>query len=407
MHFKKEKYFGEVWFFDKENQKQFCVLEIIDNNVFLNTNLSIPILTGKVDVIYGKFNDLGNLTFVNCIIKTQQSGIVEYNKYCPDFVFSSLHHSIQPKGLRLKTIEIENNTINDLIRTLHQMNPVLNKVEIESFKTHEVEINEDITLLFYKNYGIETSKLSANIVNHGIIKFNFKKEITLLESIEVYKKFQKFCIIYFSGIERYKSFQSVCLNCNEKYNILFNDNLEYQHGNSLFNSDFLKDKDVFSTVISNWFNNEDLAYCFDIIIENYLSKKVSNARRFTNSISSFEAFYKLFSKGNHTQLNKRIVEYELAFTSIDSSINDIVDFGAKMIRIRDFYVHGNREQKVIHDNNDLLHYSLLIDFVVIKELSFLLGFSEAYLDRIKNKSATIFDYQLPMSKVYRNNHLID
>jgi hypothetical protein len=39
MNFKKEKYFGEVWFFDKENQKQFCVLEIIDIN-------------------YGKFNEL-------------------------------------------------------------------------------------------------------------------------------------------------------------------------------------------------------------------------------------------------------------------------------------------------------------------------------------------------------------
>lgn len=169
----------------------------------------------------------------------------------------------------------------------------------------------------------------------------------------------------------------------------------------------MKDQIVFDVVIRNWYNNENIAYCFDIIIENYLSKKVSNARRFTNSLASFEAFSKLFSTKKHKDLDKKIIEYENSFSKIDESISNISEFAKKIVRIRDYYVHGNRKQEVIHDNFDLLHFSLLFDFVVIRELSNQLGFSQNYLDSIENEASSIFKYQMPINRILNGNNIID
>lgn len=409
MQFKKEKYYGEIWLPEQEDHKQFCTLEVVENEVFLHTVLSTNALSGyKVDIIYGVFNDLGCLTFVNCNLIVSELGIIDYKKLCPDYIFASTIHLIDPKGIRLKSIEVENNTINDLIRTFHTMNPLNDKVEIVSIPVKKITISNDLTLSLHKNYGIETNKFGTSILNHGILMFDFNNEKTLLQSIEIYKQFQKFCIVFFSGIEKFTYFKSTCLECGEKYNIIFKDNLAFKHHQAIFNDFSFKDFDNFPEVIANWYNNEDAKYCFDIIIENYLSKKVSNARRFTNSIASFEAFYKLFSKEKkHTKLNRRIVKYKDIFSLMDNNISDIEVFGENMIRIRDYYVHGNRNQKTEFTSFDLLYYSLLFDFVVIRELSIELGFNEEYIKKIEYAGSSVFKHQMPTNRLLNENIIID
>lgn len=408
MKFKKDKYYGEIWLPNQEDQKQFCTLEVVENKIFLNTILLTDLLSIKLDIIYGLFNDLGCLTFVNCNVIRSETGLVKYKKFCPDYIFASAHHFIEPKGIRLKSIEIENNTINDFISTFHIMNPLTDKVEIQSVPINKININEDLTLSLFKNYGIESNRFGTNILNHGILKFEFNNEKSLLQSIEIYQQFQKFCIVFFSGIEKFNNFKSICLECGEKYSIIFRDNLAFKHYQSIFNDFSFKDLHNFPEIIANWYNNEEVKYCFDIIIENYLSEKVSHARRFTNSIASFEAFYKLFSKEKkHIKLDKRIVEYKDIFLSIDSSISDIEVFGIKMIRIRDYYVHGNRKQKIKFTSFDLLYYSLLFDFVVIRELSIELGFNEEFIKKIEYAGSSVFKHQMPTNRILNENIIID
>ncbi|RXR24678.1 ApeA N-terminal domain 1-containing protein [Flavobacterium stagni] len=406
--FKKDKYYGEIWLPNKEGQKQFCTIEVVENDFFLNTILLTDLLQIKLDIIYGVFNDLGCLTFVNCNIIRSETGVVKYKKICPDYVFACANHFIEPKGIRLKSIEIENNTINDFISNFHTMNPLKDKVEVQNVQINKININEDLTLSLFKNYGIETNRFGTNILNHGILKFEFNYEKSLLQSIEIYRHFQKFCIMFFFGIEKFNYFKSNCLNCGEEYYIVFNDDLAFTHNQGIFHKFSFKNFDSFPSVISNWYNNEDLKYCFDIIIENYLSKKVSRARRFTNSISSFEAFYKLFSvESKHKKLNKRIFEYKDIFCLMDPNIVEIEEFSRKMIRIRDFYVHGNRDQKTEHSSFELLYYSLLLDFVVIRELSTVLGFADNDIKKIENAGISVFKNQLPLNRLINENLIID
>lgn len=210
MQFKKDKYYGEIWLPEQESQKQFCTLEEIENEMFLHT-VSSPndLPSSKVDIIYGVFNDLGCLTFVNCNIIRSELGVIDYKKYSPDYVFVSANHLINPKGIRLKSIEVENNTITDLIRTFHTINPLKEKVEIASILVKKTVISNDLTLSLHKNYGIEANNFGTNILNHGILIFDFNSEKTLLQSIEIYKQFQKFCVVFFSGIEKFTYFVTI------------------------------------------------------------------------------------------------------------------------------------------------------------------------------------------------------
>lgn len=288
------------------------------------------------------------------------------------------------------------------------MNPLSQKIEIKSIKTHETILNNDLTLSFYKNYGVTSTFFNTTIRNHGVLKIDFNKEKSLLESIEIYKQFQKFCIVYFSGIEKFKNFKSRCLNCGKKFNIFFNDKLALIHNQGFFDEDLLRDKEQFYTVIKNWFNNEDLKYCFDIIIENYLSVKVSNARRFVNSIASFEAFYKLFSTKTHKDLDKRIIEYKEIFETFDTNIaGNINSFSKKIVRLRSAYVHSNKGETIAHDNFELLYLSLLFDHVIILKLSENLGFNNDFIEKIKKDSISIFKYQMPLNRNLNNINIID
>jgi hypothetical protein len=407
MEFKKDKYFGEIWFPNKENEKQFCTIEIIENKVCLHTNLYSIESSYRVSILYGKFNDLGFVTFANCKIRNSVSSIIEYKEYLPTYLFVSSDEYINPYKLRLKSIEIENETINELIRPFHIMNPLSQKVEIKSVKTHEIKLNDDLTLSFHKNYGISSNILKTTINNYGVLKIDFNKEKSVLESIEIYKQFQKFCIVFFSGIKKYKYFKSKCLNCGNKFNILFDDNLAINHHQGFFDDDLLSDHEQFSTVIANWFNNENLKYCFDIIIENYLSVKVSNARRFVNSIATFEAFYKFISLKKHEELDKRIIDFEDDFISIDNEIVDFTEFSKRIVRFRNIYIHSNKNDKIKHDNFELLYLSLLFDHVIILKLSENLGFNSDFIEKIKKNSIEIFKYQMPLNRNLNSVNIID
>ena len=40
MQFEDKEYYGEIWFPDKESEKEFCVLKRENNNIILTTKLS-------------------------------------------------------------------------------------------------------------------------------------------------------------------------------------------------------------------------------------------------------------------------------------------------------------------------------------------------------------------------------
>lgn len=406
--FKKDKYFGEIWLPEQENHRFFCELEIVNKRVILSTNLSSNIPEYKKTLVYGVFNDLGCMTFVNCTMQQSVDGLISFRKYSPDFVFSCSEHFIEPKNLRVKNVLIENEFINDFIGTVHIYNPVKDTIEKHNSLTHEVELGDGVVLSLIKNFEYYTDKNKLSINNKGFVGFEFREERSILQVIGYYKQFQKFCITFLSGINEFSFFRCKCIECNTSFSIYFNDNLAVKHYYSVLNARTFELDDEFNKVIFNWYNNDDLKFCIDIIIENFLSVKVSHSRRFTNSISSLEAVSKNFVNKKNSKLNVMIDDLRGMFDKLtDNTIADFKYFNSKIIQTRKNYVHANPRIGSVFEGIELLYISILIDYVVLYKISEQLGFTEEVLKQIIRKGQSDFIDGQRVNKMLNHIDLID
>lgn len=126
---KENKYYGEVWLRTSEDIKCFCILELIEDQVFLTTNLNDRYKTYQIELIYGMFTGLGYLTFVNCKIKHNSSGIIETTVYQPKYSFICAHHIIEPVNLKLKEFQVENAAIVQWVSKMTWYNAIDEKIE--------------------------------------------------------------------------------------------------------------------------------------------------------------------------------------------------------------------------------------------------------------------------------------
>ena len=100
-------------------------------------------------------------------------------------------------------------------------------------------------------------------------------------------------------------------------------------------------------------------------MENFITKHSSHSKRFTNSISAFEAYCKIYSGINPANLKKYIKHYESVFKLIGKLTDeDWETFPSKLIRSRNYHVHSDLKNKNIFTDFELLYISFLIDYVI-------------------------------------------
>ena len=115
-------------------------------------------------------------------------------------------------------------------------------------------------------------------------------------------------------------------------------------------------------IFENWFVNDELIYCIDMILENQLSIKISHTRKFINSIFALEAFYKRFSDNSHNKLNHILLNYKDHFMQVtNKSERDINIYISKIVAVRKDLVHSNVRSKSFFSDFELLYISILID----------------------------------------------
>jgi hypothetical protein len=398
-------YYGEIWMPENENEKFFCKLDFSTKEVILETNLSSNLPEFKKELFYGCFNGLGYLTFINNIVVQSVSGMIEFRKYCPKYVFISSNHLIIPFDLIVTSFRVENNVLNEWIRTFHDFDFENFKVEkIEGF-SRKIIINEELEIDINKSSSVSSNIHSLNLKNFGYINFESKKRLNLLESIEIYNNFQKFLFFYFGQIIPFDDFKIQCQSCGKWFSMFCSDLVSNKKISSLISLNYQDLNEDLDLLLKNWFTNEDLKFCTDIIIENLLSEKVSYSRRFTNSISAFEAFNKRFGIKHHKPtLERWLNDNKNVFIEIMNIECEIFEeFCKKIIRTRDFFVHANKKQTDCFDSFELLYVSLLIDFVVAIGVSKNIHMSENNINKILYQAKSVYIDMQRTNKILRSN----
>ncbi|SDS90046.1 ApeA N-terminal domain 1-containing protein [Winogradskyella sediminis] len=405
--FKENKYFGEVWFKNSEDTKCFCVLELIDDKIFITTNLTEKYTAYQIDVIYGMFIGLGYVTFVNCNIQHSSTGIVETKVYRPKYTFVCAYHLIDPINLKTNEFQIDNAAIVKWVRKMNWYNSIEDKVEKQEDIKHQTVISEDLTLTITKSTTYTSNHDFLRMDNVGYVDFKLGKNLSILESIELYNSFQKlFHFIYGKSVQ-FKSFNFKCLSCGKWASLYYKDDFNKENISGFITLDYDTINEDLSKIIKHWFTNPDITYCADIIIENLLSVKTSHSRRFTNSYSAFEAYSFKFGK---TYKNPTVEKYLLEHKELIHRItsipeNEIKGYVSKIVRHRDYLTHRNKIKNNIFSQFELLYISFLLDYIVGIGLMGKMDVSAEVIDKIMLRAKSTYQDMQSVNKLLNKDVL--
>lgn len=389
---KNEKYYGEIWFAEQEQQKQFCVLSFIDDDLILETNLHSPKRVYKEPHIFGKFTGLGYLTFIDCRIKYSSSGITETRIYRPKYTFVSDSHLVDAVNLKFKEFIV----VNDVIVKWVNFSPwystkdgQLIKKQFNDSYTIEDE-NLQIKIEHYlKYYTVKRTQL--NISNQGLIKFELEESVSILSAIALYDQFQKMLQLVFGRSYKFSKFSFKCMGCDEWKSLYYNDKKLSKSTTTFVHTEYEKIKKSLPKILNAVYSNKDFRFCLDKLMENFIGKQPSHNKRFTNSIAAYEAFCKLFSKDSKNNLKKQILKYENVFKLI-GKINEEEwkKFPSKVVRSRNYHVHSNTGNRDIYSEFDLLYVSFLFDFVIAYLMLSELEVEQELLDKYIQHGNSVF-----------------
>ncbi|TVZ60374.1 hypothetical protein NA63_2927 [Flavobacteriaceae bacterium MAR_2010_105] len=405
--FKENKYFGEVWFKDSEDIKCFCVLELIEDKIFITTNLAKKYTAYQIDVIYGMFTGLGYVTFVNCNIQHSSTGIVETKVYRPKYTFVCAYHLIDPINLKINEFQIDNAAIVKWVRKMNWYNSIEDKVEKQDDIKHQTVISEDLTLTITKSTSYTSNHDFLRMDNVGYVDFKLGKNLSILESIEIYNSFQKlFHFIYGKSVQ-FKSFNYKCLSCGKWASLYYKDDFNKENISEFITLDYDTINEDLSKIIKHWFTNPDITYCADIIIENLLSVKTSHSRRFTNSYSAFEAYSFKFGKTyKKPTVEKYLLEHKELIHRITSiPENEIKGYVSKIVRHRDYLTHRNKIKNNIFSQFELLYISFLLDYIVGIELMGKMDASAEVIEKIMLRAKSTYQDMQSVNKLLNKDVL--
>lgn len=390
--FKESKYYGEVWFVDKEVSKCFCVLTFINGKVSLETNLRENRSVYKHQIILGAFTGLGYITFIDCKIKYSESGITESRVYHPKYSFISAFHFIEPVNLKFKKFKISNDAIVDWIHKTHWFDFTEDKLIKQDDISQQFKIDEiGLSIELKQSSSSIPSHKEFVLKNNGYLNFEADNEISLLTAFDYYNTFQKLLQFITAKTKQFSFFSFQCLSCGEWANVYYQEERYEKSGSSYIHLSYDEVSRDLPILINNAYITESFRFCLDRLMENLLGVKLSHSRRFTNAITTFEAYNKLYTY----QKNNKLINYLkynkeniIAISKIDE--NSFNDFSSKIIRSRDYHVHSNLNNKNIYSDFELLYISFLLDYTVGLGLLQHMNISKEVLDRVILQGESVF-----------------
>ena len=376
----------------KKETKCFCVMSLEDNDILLETNLLNSEPIHKELMILGIFTGLGHLTFVDCKIRKSESGIVQMKIYAPRYTFISAHHSISALGLRFQEFNITNDAIVSWVNHGTWYDMTDQKMIKEEDISHEIKIPKiGLSVVINHSLNIHSKRSELLIQNSGWVKFKLQNQVGTLEAIDIYNNFQKILQFLSSRTKQFSKFSFKCLGCGSWADIFYNDYKFVKSNNSFIHikyDDLIIDlPSIFEAV----YTDGNFLFCLDKLMENHLNKSSSHNKRFTNSISTFEAFGKLYSGLKTKKLKAYLIHFSDHFKNLGKIESENFDeFASKIVRSRDYHIHSNLKNRNVFTEFELLYISFLMDFVVGHGLLESIGVSQKVLDKVKMRCQSVY-----------------
>lgn len=405
---KKEKYHGEIWFPEKEDKRCFCVLTYSKEEVLLETNLVRDILDYKHQLILGVFTGLGHLTFLDNEIHLVSGGIINSAIYKPKYAFVFAEHFIDPINLKFQNFIVSNNELIDWIEPRYNHDFKNKTVKIPEEKINSFRIDEiglTIELGYSTSYKLGNEELVFK--NTGYLKFKSDSQIKLIEAIEYYNKIQKLIQFITGRTKQFIDFNFQCVECENWGSVYFKDKAFKDSRFTYFSMNFEGVLPKLTALIKLLYLNKDFHFCVSKLLDNHIEGQLSHSKRFTNSISSLEAYSKLFGHHKNTKLSSFLIKNkELLISAGRITEEKINEFISKIIRSRDYHVHSNTNNVDVFSDFELLYISFLLDIVVAIELLKKIEIPKNEIEKIIYQARSVFNDMQNVNKILSQDSLI-
>lgn len=368
--FKNKTYNGEIWI--ENDSKHFCVLEKTnDGKIILKSSLGVQDYHKQtIEVIYGRFNGLGHLTFLGNYRKKYSSGVTYDYEYLVKYCFRSTDYYVNLTDLKIKSASFYNNTIAKLDRKVGYVDLYTDTYKrngdfnlISSIKCDVLK--EVITECFKES---NSNNLTFTLTTRSSIKFVFKKETSLDVVINKYSIFKDFILLFFGYFEQFSNI-ILTLENNSKIELYYSDRYTQEKPNSIFNFIFFQIEKDYLKLLEHWFEDDHLRFVCSSIVDNIIYQSINPHKRFLNSYYSLEGWLKFKHKKDKVKFEREASILNNDFVRVSGiETDELKSFYKKCVRHRDYFVHSNTNQSKMFEEIEALEISNLFDYVLMIQI---------------------------------------
>lgn len=392
--FNKARYQGELWFPDCPEERCFCILSIVDNNVELETNLVVPEYDFQKNVfplIFGMFNGLGYLTFVDCKLGSNSTGLIRSAVYKPKYSFTHPEHIINPRDLQINSFRVSGIGLEKWINLKFKFDKSLLNTNNEVTYNFDIqELGLEIKLNSWITSSVSHEQISLK--KSGNIEFSFRSPINVKDLLDYYTKAKKLIQFLNGRSDRFSFFNIKCSECEDWSAIYFKELMFKNSKFEYFSIDFDKISDHLPLLFTKIFTDEKFYFCVNRLLDNQVEGQLTHSKRFTNSISAFEGYCKLNIEAKNLKLSNFLKKNQndiIALSGINEEYFD--EFCSRIISSRDYYVHANIKNNKIFSDFELLYISFLLDMLVAFNLLKQIEVPQDILDMIINRARETYN----------------
>ncbi len=416
------EYLGKIYTPDSIEKQHNAVLKIMQDVIELSSPLEFTDV--KYPLVLGVFNNLGSITLINLKTKIATYSIQNNFIYEPEFIFTNVHFK-EIDQITFDTAEIVFTSLfNWFNRRIVKSFAIENEFRFSDENDIIVKIDENIEFKFSFNlnkYRDNNKFVFEEFLSLLIIKKGGK--LIFSEFVKILNHFSKF--ILFSTNENPQidsiSFSSIDFPSAHNKNALAKIGLFYNKsfiatGTFVYSPkiEFKDIEDNFEEVLSNWYSNQNIINCIDLILEKTIYQKLGRENTFLNDCFAIETYHrristtkpytkedfkrikneilqkfqegdilKLLEKqltfANEPSFRDRLSEFKTDFISVLPNNKNVLEYIGKIVKTRNYLVHRENE-KGVFKNVEMTYASKYIEAVLIINILRKLGVKEIVLN---------------------------
>jgi len=337
----------------------------------------------KIQKIYGYFNSLGYVTFLNCHYEKNEKGCaVNYYEYSIEFVlvggwieniaspiFSKIILAI-PKlcnWTRLSSVEESRDNIN-----------FLEYEEVLIHKSDKMTVNLIPACNINRNY-VNNTTLISEFIN---VKINFSTPKTYTELVANIKEIKKL-FLFLANIDTNSSTKLFTKESNEAYDFFWDGNKSIGHNDfEILDPSFEEVSPSLDKVIHQWFTQDKIKASIDLILEKLVNNSLSVENHFLKTCFSIEILHRKLGGVKRRNFKDRLRDLKEYFEKILSDSCDTEKYIQKIVDTRNYLVHMDSDTRVEFNEKEIPFAALYIESIIRIKVLELLGLNDAVLNRL-------------------------